>query len=106
VAGRTAGGGAGTIVLVIVVATPAMVNHQDVINYMTKVGTMIYDEGCKELTTEFGMKLSGTVVYDNHHMHTTTICKRGSPYAKLVPIPLNIVAIPARMQTGSPHMQI
>ena len=40
-----------------------MVNHQDLINYSTKVGTMIYNEGCKKLTTEFDMKLSGTVVY-------------------------------------------
>jgi hypothetical protein len=40
-----------------------MVNHQDLINYLTKVGTTIYNEGCKKLTTEFDMKSSGTVVY-------------------------------------------
>jgi hypothetical protein len=40
-----------------------MVNHQDLINYSTKVGTMIYNKGCEKLTTEFDMKLSGTVVY-------------------------------------------
>ncbi len=40
-----------------------MVNHQDLINYSTKVGTRIYNEGCEKLTTEFDMKLSGTVIY-------------------------------------------
>jgi hypothetical protein len=40
-----------------------MVNHQDLINYSTKVGTTIYNEGCKKLTTEFNMKSSGTVIY-------------------------------------------
>jgi hypothetical protein len=33
------------------------------INYSTKVGMTIYNEGCKKLTTEFDMKSSGTVVY-------------------------------------------
>ncbi len=40
-----------------------MVNHQDLINYSKKVGTTIYNEGCEKLTTEFDMKLSGTIVY-------------------------------------------
>jgi hypothetical protein len=62
-AGGPAGGGAGAAPLVTFAATSAMVNHQDLINYSTKVGTMIYNEGCKKLTTEFDMKLSGTVVY-------------------------------------------
>jgi hypothetical protein len=62
-AGGTAGGGAGAAILVPFAVTPAMVNHQDLINYSTKVGTMIYNEGCKKLTTEFDMKSSGTVVY-------------------------------------------
>jgi hypothetical protein len=62
-AGSAAGGGAGAAPLVTFAATPAMVNHQDLINYSTKVGTLIYNEGCKKLTTEFDMKLSGTVVY-------------------------------------------
>jgi hypothetical protein len=43
--------------------TPAMANHKDLINYTMKVGTMIYDEGCKQLTTEFDMKSSGAAVY-------------------------------------------
>jgi hypothetical protein len=56
-------GGAETAPLVIFGATPVMVNHQDLINYSTKVGTTIYNKGCENLTTEFNMKLSGTVVY-------------------------------------------
>jgi hypothetical protein len=62
-AGGAAGGGAGAATLVPFAATPAMVNHQDLINYSTKVGTTIYNEGCEKLTTEFTMKSSGTVVY-------------------------------------------
>ncbi len=63
-AGGTAGGGARAAPLVTFAATPAMVNHQDLINYSMKVGTTIYNEGCKKLTTEFDMNLSGTVVYN------------------------------------------
>jgi hypothetical protein len=55
-AGGTGGGGAGAAPLVTFAATPAMVNHQDFINYSTKVETTIYNEGCKKLTTEFDMK--------------------------------------------------
>jgi hypothetical protein len=62
-AGGAVGGGAGATPLITFAATPAMVNHQDLINYSTKVGTTIYNEGCKKLTTEFDMKSSGTVVY-------------------------------------------
>ncbi len=62
-AGGAAGGGAGAATLVPFASTPVMVNHKDLINYSTKVGTTIYNEGCKKLTTEFNMKLSGTVVY-------------------------------------------
>ncbi len=51
VAGSTAGGGAGATPLITFAATPAMVNHQDLINYSTKVRTTIYNEGCKKLTT-------------------------------------------------------
>ena len=59
----TAGGGAGAAAAVTFAATPAMVNHQDLIDYTMKGRTMIYDEGCKKLTTKFDMKASGTVVY-------------------------------------------
>ncbi len=62
-AGGAALGGAGAAATVTFVATPAIVNHQDSIDYTTKVGTMIYDEGCEKLTTEFDMKSNGTVVY-------------------------------------------
>jgi hypothetical protein len=65
--GAAAGGaarcGAGAATLVPFAATPAMVNHQDLIYCSTKVGTTIYNEGCEKLTTEFDTKLSGTVVY-------------------------------------------
>jgi hypothetical protein len=62
-AGGAAKGGAGAATPVPFAATPAMVNHQDLIIYSTKVGTTIYNEGCKKLATEFDMKSSGTVVY-------------------------------------------
>jgi hypothetical protein len=62
-AGSAARGGAEATPLITFAATPAMVNHQDLINYSTKVGMTIYNEGCKKLTTAFDMKLSGTVVY-------------------------------------------
>jgi hypothetical protein len=73
-AGGTARGGTGTAPgvvgdgaeaasLVTFAATPAMVNHQDLINCSTKVGTTIHNKGCDKLTTEFDMKSSGTIVY-------------------------------------------
>jgi hypothetical protein len=62
-AGSAAGGGARAATPVVFAATPAMVNHQDLINYTTKVETMIYDKRCKKLTTEFDMKSNGTIVY-------------------------------------------
>jgi hypothetical protein len=61
-----AGGDAGAIPLVTFAAIPAMVNHQDLINYSTKVGTLIYNEGCEKLTTEFDMKSSRTIVYSTN----------------------------------------
>jgi hypothetical protein len=65
VAGGAARGGAGAAPLVTFAETPAMVNHQDLINFSMKVGTTIYNEGCKKLTTEFNIKSSGTVVFSN-----------------------------------------
>jgi hypothetical protein len=62
-AGGAAKGGTGAAPLVTFAATPARISHQDLINYSTKVGTTIYNEGCKKLTTEFDMNLSGTVIY-------------------------------------------
>jgi hypothetical protein len=57
------GGGARAAPRVTFVATPAMVNHQDMINYSIKVGMTIYNKGCDKLTTEFEMKSCGTIVY-------------------------------------------
>jgi hypothetical protein len=62
-AGGAARGGAGAATPVPFAATPVMVNHEDLINYSTKVGMAIYNKGCEKLTTEFDMKSSGTVVY-------------------------------------------
>jgi hypothetical protein len=62
-AGSAAGGGAGSATAIAFSATPAIVSHQNIINYTTKVGTMIYDEGCEKLTLEFDMKSNGTVVF-------------------------------------------
>jgi hypothetical protein len=55
--------GAGGVPPVVFAATPAMVNHEDLINYQSKTGVMVYDEGRKALTTPFDMKSNGTVVY-------------------------------------------
>jgi hypothetical protein len=43
--------------------TPAMLRHEDIIDYSSKTGTMIYEDGCESLTTPFKMKSSGTVIY-------------------------------------------
>jgi len=59
-AAATAGG---TATPVVFASTPAMVNHEDLINYQSKTGVMVYDEGRKALTTPFDMKSNGTVVY-------------------------------------------
>jgi hypothetical protein len=42
------GGGAGAAPLVTFAVTPALVNHQDLINYSTKVRTMIYNNEVKQ----------------------------------------------------------
>ncbi len=77
VAGGGAGDGAGAPTPVIFVATLAMVNHQDFINYTMKVGTMIYGEGCEKLTTKFDMKSNGTIqakcIKMGRHMGTQQI---------------------------------
>ncbi len=43
--------------------TPAMLWHKDIIDYSSKMGTMIYEDGRESLTTPFEMKFSGTVIY-------------------------------------------
>ena len=58
-------GGGGNVVRfpAMFAATPAMVDHEQIIDYKTKTGVMVYDEGCKALTTPFDMKSNGTVVF-------------------------------------------
>ena len=62
-----AGGGAGGapapggVAAADIAATPAMVNYQNIIDYTTKLGALIYYEGCRNL--EFDMKSNGTAVY-------------------------------------------
>jgi hypothetical protein len=43
--------------------TPAMLRHEDIIDYSSKTGTMIYEDGCESLTTPFKMKSSGCIIY-------------------------------------------
>ena len=40
-----------------------MLSHEDIIDYSSKTGTMIYEDGCEALTTPFKMKSSGTIIY-------------------------------------------
>jgi len=43
--------------------TPAMLRHEDILDYSSKMATMIYEDGCESLTTSFDMKSNGTVIY-------------------------------------------
>jgi hypothetical protein len=43
--------------------TPAMLRHEDIIDYSSKTATMIYEDSCESLTTPFEMKSNGTVIY-------------------------------------------
>jgi hypothetical protein len=54
--------------LVQFVTTPAMVRHKEIIDYATKLGTLIYQEGCEALTTPFKMKSNGTVIYSKPNL--------------------------------------
>jgi hypothetical protein len=36
--------------------TPAMLRHEDIIDYSSKTGTMIYEDGCESPTTPFELK--------------------------------------------------
>ena len=60
---QAAAAAGGTATPVVFASTPAMINHEDLINYQSKTGVMVYDEGRKALTTPFDMKSNGTVVY-------------------------------------------
>ena len=43
--------------------TPAMLRHEDILDYSSKTATMIYEDGVESLTTPFDMKSNGTVIY-------------------------------------------
>ena len=43
--------------------TPAMLRHEDILDYLSKMATMIYEDGCESLTMSFDMKFNGTVIY-------------------------------------------
>jgi hypothetical protein len=48
---------------VVFATTPVMVYHEDLIGFNAKSSMMVYEEGCKALTTPFDMKSNGTVNY-------------------------------------------
>jgi hypothetical protein len=43
--------------------TPTMLRHEDILDYLSKTATMIYEDGCESLTTPFEMKSNGTVIF-------------------------------------------
>jgi len=43
--------------------TPAMLRHEDILDYLSKTAAMIYEDGCESLTMSFDMKSNGTVIY-------------------------------------------
>ena len=43
--------------------TPAMLRHEDILDYSSNMATMIYEDGCESLTMPFEMKSNGTVIY-------------------------------------------
>ena len=53
-----------------------MLRHEDIIDYSTETGTMIYKDCCKALTTPFDMKYNGTVI---HITELQTKCNRTPP---------------------------
>ena len=55
--------GAAPQVAIMFAMTPAMLRHEEIIDYSSKTGTMIYKDGCELLTTPFKMKPSTTVIY-------------------------------------------
>ena len=42
--------------------TPAMLRHEDILDYSSKTATIIYEDDCESLTTPFDMKSNGTVI--------------------------------------------
>ena len=60
-AARAVGGAPGAPVRF--ATTPAMLRHEDILDFSSKMATMIYEDGCESLTTLFDMKSNGTVIY-------------------------------------------
>ena len=57
------GGAPGAPIRATFAMTPAMLRHEDILDYSAKTATMIYKDGCESLTTSFDMKSNGTVIY-------------------------------------------
>jgi hypothetical protein len=63
-AGAVGGAPAAPIARATFATTPAMLRHEDILDYSSKTATMIYEDGCETLTTPFEIKSSnGTVIY-------------------------------------------
>ena len=62
-AAATVAAGAAPHAAIMFAMTPAMLRHEDIIDYSSKTGTMIYEDGCESLTTPFKMKSSSTLIY-------------------------------------------
>jgi hypothetical protein len=61
--GAVGGAQAAPITRATFATTPAMLRHEDILDYSSKMATMIYEDGCETLTTPFEMKSNGTVIY-------------------------------------------
>jgi hypothetical protein len=57
------GGAPGAPIRATFATTPAMLRHEDILDYLSKMATMIYEDGWESLTTPFDMKSNGTVIY-------------------------------------------
>jgi hypothetical protein len=61
-AGTVAGAPAAPIRATFAMA-PAMLRHEDILDYLSKTTTIIYKDSCESLTTPFEMKSNGTMIY-------------------------------------------
>ena len=57
------GAGADPRAVIMFAMALAMLRHADIIDYSSKTGTMIHEDGCESLTKPFEMKSSGTVIF-------------------------------------------
>jgi hypothetical protein len=62
-AGAVGGAQSAPITRATFATTPAMLRHEDILDYSSKTATMIYEDGCETLTMPFEMKSDGTVIY-------------------------------------------